>query len=219
MIAVNKINCNYWRMSRIGEMDKALPMNRKIKQTTRGIMRRKEIVQATKILLLKENIENIGVKDIAKGANIPISSIYNLFEDIDDIYRAVIEDIWSEFTKYREDKLRESYASFEELIEHSTRINFYHVMSNELIRKTIYSKHVNQSIKETDKAFLLREIKNFVSRYLPNLTEPQFIRTVELIRKQTLIFDVLIADILDDANNLKEDDLNDVLDIILKISD
>lgn len=78
---------------------------------------------------------------------------------------------------------------------------------------------MNQSIKETDKAFLLREIKNFVSRYLPNLTEPQFIRTVELIRKQTLIFDVLIADILDDANNLKEDDLNDVLDIILKISD
>ena len=190
----------------------------KIRQTTRGSERRNAIVLKTKLLLVKKGIENIGIRDISECAEIPISSIYNLFENIDDIYRAVIEDIWSEFTKYREDQLRERYATFLELVEHSTRINFEYVKDNELVRKTIYSKHVTPSIKETDNVFPLREITQFVSRYLPHLSENKFERTVELIRIQTLIFDALISDILTNTDNLKTDDLDDILDIILKIS-
>ena len=190
----------------------------KIKQTTRGIERRNEIVRATKVLLVNKGINNIGIRDISECAEIPISSIYNLFENIDDIYRAVIENIWSEFTKYREDQLRERYATFLELVEHSTRINFEYIKDNELMRKTIYSKHVTPSIKDADNVFILREITQFVSRHLPYLSENQFERTVELIRKQILIFDALISDILKNTDNLKTDDLDDILDIILKIS-
>ena len=190
----------------------------KIKQTTRGIERRNEIVRATKVLLVNKGINNIGIRDISECAEIPISSIYNLFENIDDIYRAVIEDIWSEFTKYREDQLRERYATFLELVEHSTRINFEYIKDNELMRKTIYSKHVTPSIKDADNVFIFREITQFVSRHLPYLSENQFERTVELIRKQILIFDALISDILKNTDNLKTDDLDDILDIILKIS-
>ena len=86
------------------------------------------------------------------------------------------------------------------------------------MRKTIYSKHVTPSIKEADNVFILREITQFVSRHLPYLSENQFECTVELIRKQTLIFDALISDILKNTDNLKTDDLDDILDIILKIS-
>lgn len=205
-------------MRAAGNEDKPVRHHVKIKQTTRGIERRNEIVRATKVLLVNKGINNIGIRDISECAEIPISSIYNLFENIDDIYRAVIEDIWSEFTKYREDQLRERYATFLELVEHSTRINFEYIKDNELMRKTIYSKHVTPSIKDADNVFIFREITQFVSRHLPYLSENQFERTVELIRKQILIFDALISDILKNTDNLKTDDLDDILDIILKIS-
>lgn len=119
---------------------------------------------------------------------------------------------------FRSEKLLDHYANEAELISHSTRINFEFVMSNELARKTLYSEALPSSIKQTDKKFILEAISQFVGRYFPDLSEPKRQRQVELFRKQILIFDALIADILSDTENLKEEDFDDVLEIVMKIS-
>lgn len=189
------------------------------RSTKRGNVRRELVLQSTKSLLLERNIQAIGVKDIAERAQIPISSIYNLFDDLSHIFASIVEDIWSEFRVFRSEKLLDHYANEAELISHSTRINFEFVMSNELARKTLYAEALPNSIKQTDKKFILEAISQFVGRHFPDLSEPKHQRQVELFRKQILIFDVLIADILSDADNLKEEDFDDVLEIIMKISD
>lgn len=188
------------------------------RSTKRGNARRQLVLQSTKSLLLEREIQAIGVKDIAERAQIPTSSIYNLFDDLSHIFASIVEGIWSEFTVFRSEKLLNHYANEAELISHSTRINFEFVMSNELARKTLYSEALPSSIKQTDKKFILEAISQFVGRYFPDLSEPKRQRQVELFRKQILIFDALIADILSDTENLKEEDFDDVLEIVMKIS-
>ena len=186
--------------------------------TSRGIVRREAILRATKKLLLEKEIQQIRVKDIAKSANIPISSIYNLFDDLDDIYTNVVSDIWTDLIKFRKDRLRDRYTCFRELSEHSTRINFEFVMKNELARKTLHSNVIPESIKNADKHYIVETIREFLLQYFPALTEPEFERNVELMRKQILIFDALIADILSDTDKLAEEHLDEILELILKIS-
>lgn len=91
-------------------------------------------------------------------------------------------------------------------------------MNNELARKTLHSEALPNSIKQTDKKFIIEAISQFVGRYFPDLSEPKRQRKIELFRKQILVFDALIADILSDADNLEEEDFDDILEIILKIS-
>lgn len=188
------------------------------RSTKRGNARRQLVLQSTKSLLLEREIQAIGVKDIAERAQIPTSSIYNLFDDLSHIFASIVEGIWSEFTVFRSEKLLDHYANEAELISHSTRINFEFVMSNELARKILYSEALPSSIKQTDKKFILEAISQFVGRYFPDLSVPKRQRHVELFRKQILIFDALIADILSDTENLKEEDFDDVLEIVMKIS-
>lgn len=188
------------------------------RRTKRGNVRRELVLQSTKSLLIEREIRTIGIRDIAERAQIPISSIYNLFDDLSHIFASIVEDIWLELTVFRSEKLLDHYANEAELISHSTRINFEFVMSNELARKTLYSEALPNSIKQTDKKFILEAISQFVERHFPDLSEPKHQRRAELFRKQILIFDALIADILSDADNLKEEDFDDILEIILKIS-
>jgi len=70
-----------------------LQRNKRKPSQQRGILKYENIVEATKRLVGKRGSDDVSIRDIAKEANVAPSSIYQYFDDKNDIIIAIL--LWS----------------------------------------------------------------------------------------------------------------------------
>ena len=67
------------------------------KQQERGKERRRQIVAATRELLGHVTVDELTLSDIAKKAEIPISSLYHFYPNVTEVYRDLAEQLTDDF--------------------------------------------------------------------------------------------------------------------------
>ncbi|MGF1689789.1 TetR/AcrR family transcriptional regulator [Photobacterium kagoshimensis] len=118
----------------------------------RGIKRREQLKAATRELLVEMDISNVTFADIASRANVPKSSAYHFYANIDDIYADVAQDYGEELLNIL--SVLPAYGDIEQwqdivdiLIERS--IVFYE--HEKAARQLIISGKTSPAIKQKDR--------------------------------------------------------------------
>ena len=199
----------------------SLPVTRTRKsnyQTNVGTQRRRQIIQAAKTLYEVKAVEEIKLKDVANEADIPLTSIYNLFANLDDVYLEIVNDLWTELLDYRKNHLRSAYNDFCDMVKHSTKINIEFIRQNTLIKKIMYSEYIPPAIKSADTDLLRKNIQEFVSTQFPHTKKDELDVLFEKFRKGIICFDALVSDCISRNGNISQKDEGEIIEIIVKLS-
>ena len=199
----------------------SLPVTRTRKsnyQTNVGTQRRRQIIQAAKTLYEVKAVEEIKLKDVANEADIPLTSIYNLFANLDDVYLEIVNDLWTELLDYRKNHLRSDYNDFCDMVKHSTKINIEFIRQNTLIKKIMYSEYIPPAIKSADTDLLRKNIQEFVSTQFPHTKKDELDVLFEKFRKGIICFDALVSDCISRNGNISQKDEGEIIEIIVKLS-
>lgn len=188
-------------------------------QTKAGRERRHQILNATQDLLKVQKIKDVSLKDIARAADIPLSSIYNLFKNLDDIHVALVNELWHDLLVFRSKYLRDSYQTFTEMVTHSTEVNLAFIQQNDLVKKIIYSDEVPAAIKSADQDMLVQHIRAFVSAHLPAAQLGELERTVETFRRTVVVFDALVMDSISRHGTVPQEDQAEIISIMKRLSE
>ncbi len=81
-----------------------------------GIERRTRLLQAARTLLARTDMTEINLTDVARFADIPVSSAYFFYEDIEDLYLHLLADIDAEMIADISRPLRVVPAAWQEVI-------------------------------------------------------------------------------------------------------
>ena len=187
-------------------------------QTKVGQERRRHITLSTKILLESQNVHEITLKHIADQADIPLTSIYNLFTNLDSIYSEIVDEIWAELLDYRKNNLKPAYNDFCKMVAHSTQLNIEFIRQNTLIKKVLYSEYMLPAIKYADTKLLHENIRIFVSTQFPHAKKDELDAWCEKFRKGIVCFDALVLDCLSRNGNILKSDEDEIVEMMIKLS-
>lgn len=199
----------------------SLPVTRTRKsnyQTNVGTQRRRQIIQAAKTLCEVKAVEEINLKAIASEAGIPLTSIYNLFTNLDAVHAEIVNDLWAELLDYRKNHLKPTYSDFCDMVKHSTKINIEFIRQNTLIKKIMYSEYILPAIKSADTDLLDKNIQEFVSTQFPHTKKDELDVLFEKFRKGIICFDALVSDCISRNGNISQKDEGEIIEIIVKLS-
>lgn len=199
----------------------SLPVKRTRKsnyQTNVGKNRRRQILQAAKTLCELKAVEEISLKDVASEAGIPLTSIYNLFTNLNAVHAEIVKDLWAELLDYRKNHLKPTYSDFCDMVGHSTQINIEFIRQNTLIKKILYSEYIPAIIKSTDTDLLQKNIREFVSTHFTHTQKDELNVLCEKFRKGIVCFDALVSDCISRNGNISRKDESEIIEIIVKLS-
>jgi len=188
-------------------------------QTRAGRERRQHILETTKTLLLSKKIGEVSLKDIALEANIPLSSMYNLFKNLDAIHLALVDDLWEDLLSFRTQYLRETYPTFKDMVVHSSEVTLAFIHQSVLVKKIIYSDEVPAAIKSADQDLLVENIRTFVTSHLPSVSGNERQDVVDRFRRTVVVFDALVMDSISRHGTVPKAEAEEVLSVMAKMSE
>jgi AcrR family transcriptional regulator len=104
-------------VERLGDGDVALLATRKTTFHARGIARRIRLIDAARKLLKSHDLDSISLGDVAKQANVPVSSAYHFYSDIRDLYTALLSRIEEQLLEEYRKPLREAARNWPDVID------------------------------------------------------------------------------------------------------
>jgi len=94
----------------------ALLATRKRSMHTRGMERRTRLIAAARVLLADHDLEAISLGDVAKHADVPVSSAYHFYADIRELYAALLATVEAELLKEYCKPIRKTVRSWPDVI-------------------------------------------------------------------------------------------------------
>ena len=94
----------------------ALLVTRKRSPHSRGMQRRERLIAAARTLLADHELDALSLGDVAKHADVPVSSSYHFYADIRELYAALLATIEAELLEEYRKPIRKVVRSWPDVI-------------------------------------------------------------------------------------------------------
>ena len=99
----------------------ALIGNRKRSWHVRGIERRRLLLQSARALLAERDLDQVSLADVAAKAEVPKSSAYHFYADIEALYAALLVVVQEELTNVLSQPLRGRFETWQAVVSALTK--------------------------------------------------------------------------------------------------
>ncbi len=124
-------------------------------KTKRGDQRRDALLNATKEIITLGDISEISFVTIAKKAEIPLSSVYHYFKNLDDLIMMIVEELGKELLENLKLVKNTNFHSSEERIHFLLDENIKFLNEHPIAQKVFYAPSLPDSAKAIDKKLML----------------------------------------------------------------
>ena len=113
----------------------ALLGNRKRSLHARGIERRRRLLDAARSVLAERDLDQISLGDVAARANVPKGSAYHFYDDIQDLYAALLVSLQEELIEVLSQPLRGRFRRWQDVVTSLTKRGAAFYMGNPAARQ------------------------------------------------------------------------------------
>lgn len=176
----------------------------------RGTKRREYIATCTRRLLENTDLESITLSEIAQNADIPISSLYNLYANIDEIYIGIVNSFREELITYLSEQSKfDTFDKWQDLIDWIIDSTAAFYSKNYAFQQLILSGKAASKIKQADResdSLLADSLLSIVSNYFTIQPTPQLSLA---IFGATQIVDLFLSLSVSEENKITEKWINE----------